>query len=350
MRSDPPGASRLRKLLTLTTAAVLAASATACGSSDSKQSNGATGFPVTVSSCGHSATFNAPPKRAVATDVNMTEDMLALDLGHLMVGTFAVGDNTHKIGAQYRDGWNQIKHVSPNYPDLEPLVALKPDFVFTGWAWGLDESKNITPENLATYGVKTYAMDESCDWAPGGTTKTSTDTTTGMETEYTDLRNLGKIFGVQEKADQVVNGMKAKIAAVQERIKGTTPKKVFLYDSGDAAPFTVGGESVANALITLGGGTNIFADVKRSWTDSTWEKVVDAQPDCIILNEYGGSSASSAAPFKEKFLKTSPITKGLPAVKNDCILTLNFEQITPGPSNADTVETIARWLHPEAFA
>lgn len=72
-----------------------------------------------------------------------------------MVGTFTVGDNTHKIGDQYRDAWNQIKHVSDDYPDLEPLVALKPDFVYTGWAWGLDESKNITPDNLATYGIKT---------------------------------------------------------------------------------------------------------------------------------------------------------------------------------------------------
>jgi len=346
MRSDPPGASRLRKLLLLAIGVALAASATACGSSDSAEgSNDTAEFPVTVSTCGHSATFDEPPTRAVATDVGMVEAMLALDLGHLMVGTFTVGDNTHEIGAQYREAWNQVKHVSDNYPDLEPLVALKPDFVFTGWAWGLDESKNITPDNLGTYGIKTYILAESCDWGPGGTTTTSV----GLQAAYTDLLNLGKIFGVREKAEQVVNDMKAKVADVQERVEGTTPKTVFLYDSGDAAPFTVGGLSVPNALISLAGGTNIFADVKRSWVGSTWEKVVDAQPDCIILNNFGGSNASTTAAFKERFLKRSPITKDLPAVKNDCILALNFEQITPGPANADTVEEIARWLHPDAF-
>lgn len=347
MSFDPSRTGRPRKLLLGATAAALAAFTTACGTSDSAAGGDETaGFPVTVSTCGHSATFQAPPKRAVATDVNMTEDMLALDLGDRLVGTFGVGDNTHKIGEQYRDAWNRIKHVSSDYPKLEPLVGLKPDFVFTGWAWGLDESKNITPDSLAGYGIKTYVMDESCDWAPGGTTRGSAS----MEIAYNDLRNLGKIFGVRPKAEQVINDMKAQIAAVQKRVAGTTPKKVFLYDSGDAAPFTVGGLAVPSVLIGLAGGTNIFADVKRSWHGSTWEKVVDAQPDCIVLNEFGGASASTTAAFKEKFLKTSPITKDLPAVKNNCILAFNFDQITPGVRNAQTVETIARWLHPEAFA
>jgi iron complex transport system substrate-binding protein len=346
MRSDRPGASRLRGLLTLIGVAALVASATGCGSSDSSaQSSDARGFPVTITSCGESATFDAPPKRAVTTDVNMLEDMLALDLGHLIVGTFTVGDRTHEIGPQYRSSWNQLKHVSDDYPKLEPLVGLKPDFVFTGWAWGLDESKNITPENLATYGIKTYILNESCDWGPKGTTRTSVS----MDTMYTDLLNLGKIFGVEPKAERVVNDLKARIADVQERVKGTTPKKVFLYDAGDAEPFTAGGLSIPNVLITLAGGTNIFADVKRSWVGGTWEKVVRAQPDCILLNQYGGSSASTTAAFKRKFLKTSPITKDLPAVKDNCILALDFGEITPGPRNAQAVEAIARWLHPEAF-
>jgi iron complex transport system substrate-binding protein len=333
------------KLLLLTAAAALAALATACGSSSSAEDKDVSGFPVTVSTCGHSATFNEPPKRAVTTDVGMVEAMLALGLGDRVVGTFTVGDKTHEIGEQYRDAWNQLEHVSDDYPDLEPLVALKPDFVFTGWAWGLDESKNITPDNLGTYGIKTYILAESCDWGPDGAATTSV----GMESAYTDLLNLGRIFGVRDKAEQVVDDMKAKVADVRERVEGTAPKKVFLYDSGDAAPFTVGGLGVPNALISLAGGTNIFADVKRSWVGSTWEKVVDAQPDCIILNNFGGASASTTAAFKAKFLKRSSATKNLPAVKNDCVLTLNFEQITPGPANADTVEAIARWLHPEAF-
>ena len=342
MRSDPRSARRLTAVVLLTATVALAA----CGSSDGGEASDAAGFPVTVSSCGHDATFDAPPKRAVATDVNMVEDMLALGLEDRVVGTFAVGDDTHPIGDRYRDGWEQLHHVSADYPELEPLVALKPDFVFSGWSWGLVEAKNTTPENLATYGIKTYVLAESCDWGPGGA---PSKTSMGMDTVFDDLQSLGKIFDVSEKADQVVDDMKADIAAIQERVEGTTPKKVFLYDSGEAAPFTVGALSVPSDMITLAGGTNIFADLQRSWDESSWEKVVRAQPDCIILNQYGGTSASSAAAFKENFLKTSPITKDLPAVKDGCILTLDFGELAPGPRGAEVVEKIARWLHPEVF-
>ena len=335
----------------MTATVALAILTAACGSGDDDASSGddvdeVAAYPVTVSSCGHSATFDEAPERVVTTDVNMVEDMLALGLGDRVVGTFAVGDDTHPIGEEYRDGWNELEHVSDEYPELEPLVALDPDFVFSGWAWGLVEAKNTTPDNLATYGIKTYVLAESCDWGPGGE---ATKTSIGMDTVYADLQSLGQIFDVPDKADQVVDDMKAKIAAVQERLEGATPKKVFLYDAGEAAPFTVGGLGVPHAMITLAGGTNIFGDLQRSWDEASWESVVDAQPDCIILNDYGGASASSDAAYKENFLKTSPITKDLPAVQNDCILTLAFGELAPGPRNADVVEKIARWLHPEAF-
>ena len=352
MRSSPPRARRRRGKRFSLTAVALTTVVAACGSSgtdaatsDTETTTDIASYPVTVESCGHSATFDEAPTRAVATDVNMVEDMLALDLGDRLVGTFAVGDDTHPIGAQYRDAWDQIEHISEDYPELEPLVALNPDFVFSGWSWGLVEAKNTTPDNLATYGINTYILAESCDWGPA----VPTGDATGMDTTYTDLYNLGQIFGVPEKADQVIEDMKGQIAAVQARIQGTTPKTVFLYDAGDAVPFTVGSLGVPHDLITLAGGTNVFADLERSWTEGTWEDVVAAQPDCIILNDYGGSSESSGAAWKENFLRTSPITSALPAVQDDCILTVAFGALAPGPRNVEAVEAIARLLHPEAF-
>jgi hypothetical protein len=47
-----------------------------------------------------------------------------------------------------------------------------------------------------------------------------------------------------------------------------------------------------NAEITLGGGANIFASLKQSWTSVWWEQVVKADPECIIINDYSTPSAS----------------------------------------------------------
>ena len=70
----------------------------------------------------------------------------------------------------------------------------------------------------------------------------------------------------------------------------------------------------------------------------SWEKVVAADPQCIIINDYGTPTARQ----KEHFLETSKITRNLTAVKNKCFLPLAYDQITPGPRNADAVTAIAR--------
>ena len=70
-----------------------------------------------------------------------------------------------------------------------------------------------------------------------------------------------------------------------------------------------------------------------------------ADPQCIIVNNYGTPTATA----KEKFLETNPITRNLTAVKNRCFLTLSYDEVTPSPRNATAVVAIARWLHPAAF-
>ena len=294
------------------------------------------GYPVTVTSCGQSVTFDSPPKRAVSNDINLTEDMLALGLGSRMVGTFGVSD---PMPAEYQTAFTRVRHVSSHYVQLEPLVALHPDFLFAGWNYGLTEGSNLTPTNLSKYGIKTYVLDESCAHVEPGKTTVSIDDT------YTDLRNLGTIFGVRHRADALIAAMSTKIADVHQHLASTGATPIFLYDSGEASPFTAPGLALPNDLNTRAGGTNVFADVKQTWTTVSWEQVVARKPACILINDYGTPTASQ----KQRFLERSAITKGLPAVQHHCFLALAYDELTPSPRNADAVVALAHWLHPAAF-
>ena len=311
------------------------------GSSSSGPASG--GYPVTVSSCGTSETFTKAPTRAVSNDVNTTEDMLALGLESHMVGTFGVtGDGP--VGQPvppppYQAGFKRVRDVSSNYFTLEQLVGLHPDFLFAGWNYGLQQGTNLTPAYLAKFGIKTLVLTESCAHVEKSKTSVSINDT------YTDISNLGKIFGVQARAQKVIAGMKAEVAAAQSKIAGQKPVTVFDYDSGQSAPFTGPGLAMVNAEISLGGGTNIFAGLKQSWTSVSWEQVVAARPQCIIINDYGTPTAAQ----KERFLETFSASKNLPAVKNHCFLTLAYDEVTPSPRDAEAVTAIARWLHPSAY-
>jgi iron complex transport system substrate-binding protein len=299
-------------------------------------------FPVTISNCGTSTTYTKAPTRAVSNDINTTEDMLALGLASHMVGDFGVeGDGPvgQPVPSSYLAAFHKVKDISPNYFTLEKLVSLRPDFLFAGWNYGLSVGTTLTPTNLATYHIKTLALTESC--AHVQTNKQ----TVSINDTYTDLTNLGEIFGVESKADALIASMRAQMASAQAKVASLPPVTVFDYDSGTSAPFTGPGLAMPNALITDGGGTNIFGRLKQSWTSVSWEQVVAADPQCIIINNYGTPTAAQ----KEKFLETSTFTKNLTAVKNKCFLPLSYDEVTPSPRNAEAIVKIAKWLHPSAY-
>jgi iron complex transport system substrate-binding protein len=299
-------------------------------------------YPVTVQNCGSPVTFTTEPRRAVANDINTTEDMLALGLQSRMVGDFGVtGDGPvgHPVPALYLSAFHQVKDVSSDYFTLETLVGLHPDFLFAGWDYGLQAGTRLTPAGLAKFGIKTLALNESCAHVNPAEKQVSINDT------YQDLANLGAIFNVRSRAGKVIAQMKAQVAAAHAKVTQLKPVSVFLYDSGQAAPFTAPGLAMPNALIQLGGGTNIFGSLKQSWTSVSWETVVARKPQCIIINDYGTPTWQQ----KEKFLRTDSVTKNLPAVRNNCILHLSYDELTPSPGNAQAVTAIARWLHPKAF-
>ena len=328
----------------VTLGAALAACSSGPSSAQSPASSPATAaaYPVTISDCGTSVTYTKAPARAVSNDINTTEDMIALGLESHMVGEFGASGSLpsgQSFPAQFAAGFKQVHEISPDYFTLEQLIGQRPDFLFAGWNYGLQVGTNLTPANLAKYGIKTLALTESCAHVQAAKQSVSVDDT------YTDLTGLGRIFDVPQKAQQVINSMKAQIATVQSKVASLKPVTVFDYDSGTAAPVTGPGLAMPNAEITRGGGTNIFASLKQSWTSVSWEQVVKADPQCIIINNYSTPTAAQ----KEQFLETSPITKNLTAVKNRCFLPLSYDQVTPSPRNAEAIVAIAHWLHPSAF-
>jgi iron complex transport system substrate-binding protein len=299
-------------------------------------------YPVTISNCGTSTTYTKAPTRAVSNDINTTEDMLALGLASHMVGDFGVvGDGPvgKPVPTEFLADFHKVRDVSSSYFTLEKLVSLRPDFLFAGWSYGLSVGTNLTPTNLAKYHIRTLALTESCAHVQTGKESVSINDT------YSDLTELGEIFGVEAKATARINQMKSLVAGAQAKVASLPPVTVFDYDSGTSAPFTGPGLAMPNALITDGGGTNVFAGLKQSWTSVSWEQVVAADPQCIIINNYGEPTVAQ----KEKFLETSKITKNLTAVKNKCFLPLSYDEVTPSPRNAEAVVKIARWLHPSAY-
>ena len=89
------------------------------------------------------------------------------------------------------------------------------------------------------------------------------------------------------------------------------PLRVFVYDSGEEAPFTAGAYAMPTALIEAAGGVNIMDDLEKSWAEIGWEPVVERNPEVIVIVNYGDVTAEQ----KIAFLKGNPAFASIDAVQ-----------------------------------
>jgi iron complex transport system substrate-binding protein len=154
---------------------------------------------------------------------------------------------------------------------------------------------------------------------------------------YADLTNLGAIFNVENRAAALVEGYRADLAAFTNELETGDPLRVFVYDSGEDAPFTAGLYAMPTALIEAAGGTNVMNGFEKSWGTVTWEEVVEQNPEVIVIINYGDVTAAQ----KRNFMMSNPAFAALEAVKNDRFVTLEYVEATPGPRNIQAIKTLA---------
>lgn len=287
--------------------------------------------PVSVQSCNRTVTFDSVPQAAVSNDVNLTEMMLVLGLADHMVGYTGIS-GWKTLDEEMREGVAQLPELAARYATKEVLIGADADFYFAGWNYGLKVGGEVTPETLAPFGIKVYELTESCIHL-GEKAKVS------MDDMYNDLRNLGKIFNVSARADKLIAGYQAELAAFSATLDTSAePVRVFIYDSGEDAPFTAGRYAMPTALIEAAGGVNIMDDLEKSWVKIGWEPVVERNPQVIAIINYGDVTAEE----KRAFMMTNPAFANIDAVINDRFVVLEYVEATPGPRNIRAVKKLAQ--------
>lgn len=293
-------------------------------------------FPVTVESCGEPVTFDAPPERAVTNDLNITEIFLSLGLEEKLVGYSGVSAWRHELHSEWDDELARVPELSPEYIDLETLVGAGPDFFFAGWFYGFSEDKGITPESLEQYGIKSYVLTESC-------IRVMDREKVSLEDTFTDILNIGRIFGIEEHAQAQIDQYRAELVEIQAAISEVgSPLRVFVYDSGEDSPYTGAKYAMINAMIESAGATNIFNDVESSWVGVNWEDIIDRNPEFIVIVDYGEKSADE----KIEFLKSQPELADIDAIVNDNFVVLGYDEVTPGPRNVSSTLDLAEAFYP----
>ncbi len=327
----------------------LAATACATATTAADPTSGAptAGYPVTITNCGEEYTFTEAPSRVVVMNggsVAEVSTLLELGLGDKIVA------NAQSYGASEVPGRAEAIAKLPtgdiqlnDMMDIprEAMIGLAPDFVISTYDGGFRaEAGFATREDLAQVGANTYAPASSC----GAVGTVSGEPS--IEDSYQLIEDFGKIFGVSEKADEIIEKSRARIADVEEKVKDLPKKKAMLIIPGMAmgSEFSsVGGNAIWNDIMAKAGVENVFADATKDlFANLSKEQVAKADIEALIVVNYMSEDPDADA---RKLFGQFPQWD---AAKDDTFVVLS-DSIYLSPNNDLAVEQIAKAVHPEAF-
>ena len=163
-----------------------------------------------------------------------------------------------------------------------------------------------------------------------------------------NIRSVGRATGAEERADEIAEGMEARIEAVKARAADADSKPSVLHVEW-ADPLMCGGHWVPE-MVDIAGGSNTFGDKDTGTFKLEWDEVVERQPEVIVMMPCGFDV--------KRGLEDVPILSGLegwkelPAVRNDRVYVVDASAYTSrsGPRLVTGLEIMAEMIHPELFS
>ncbi|MFN6963873.1 MAG: helical backbone metal receptor [Pyrinomonadaceae bacterium] len=277
----------------------------ACSQSEANDSSAYRGPVAAVvlrDDLGREVKLPANVRRAVSLAPSVTELIFAAGGGDRLVGVTSYCDYPEAALSIGKVGDTQT-------PNIERIVALKPDVVFVSTASQLEAfTSTLAEQNIAVYVIDPKDI--------GEVTK--------------KLRDLGEIFGTSQLADAAAAELERRAAVVAAK-DGVRPR-VFVQISREPL-FAVGRTSFIAPLVERAGGELVTKDIASAFPKLSKETASAMAPDVIVLSD------------SEDNREPNDAFKNSPAVLNGRVYRIDADIISrPGPRLVDALEQISGFL------
>ena len=263
-------------------------------------------------------TLDGPAQRIVSLAPSNIEILFAIGAGDQVVGRDQFSD--------FPEEAKKVTDIGSTFEALntELIVSLKPDLVLAAEINTPEQVKQLEELGLTVYYLKNPLT---------------------LEEMYGNLEIAARLTGHETEAATLIESLKARVAAVDEKIAPISSRFSVFYEldaTDPAKPFTAGKGTFITQLIDRAGGYNIASEID-GYPQMSLEQVVAADPAFIILGDakYGTSLES---------ITQRPGWENLSAIKNGNVVPFNDDLVSrPGPRLVDALEELAKLLRPELF-
>ena len=165
---------------------------------------------------------------------------------------------------------------------------------------------------------------------------------------WEDIRRIGRATGAEEAAESLTRKMQARIDAVVEKAGQALDRPRVLHLEW-VDPLMCGGHWVPE-MVELAGGANCFGDKETGSFPLEWPKIMESQPQVIILMPCGFDVKRGLQDLP--LLTQQEGWNSLPAVQNNRVYVIDAGAYTSrsGPRLVEGLEILAEMIHPELFS
>lgn len=212
----------------------------------------------------------------------------------------------------------------------ETLAALKPDLL-------------ITQELCDVCAVSIGDVRAISARLPGSPTVISL-TPPNLDGIFEDISTIASAVGVAERGDRLTASLRLRLDGVRARVAGRPRPRVFALEWLDP-PFCAG--HWLPEMIALAGGEEVIGRAGEKSFRVTWEQIIAAQPEVILLIPCGYSKEEVQREWES--LPRPKGWKAIPAARSGRVYAFDANSYCsrPAPRAVDGVEMLARLLHPE---
>lgn len=246
-------------------------------------------------------------ERIVATTVAVTEIMDALEVDLVGVPT-----SSKTLPKRYK-GLPEVGN--PMSPDMEKVKSLKPSEVLS--VTTLEYELKPVFDGV---GMKANFLD-----------------LTSLKNMQNSISDLGKKYGSEKQAEEVVTKLDKKVASIQKEVKGKKEPTVLILLGVPGSYLVATEHSYIGDLVKQLGGENIVQGERVEYLASNTEYLKKADPD-IILRAAHGMPDEVVKMFDKEF-KTNDIWKHFAAVKNNRVYDLE-ERLFGTTGNLAAIEAL----------
>lgn len=274
-----------------------------------------------INTMGKTFSYEKIPEKIFTNELNLLEILIELGLEDKVVAYASGHFNAEQSLEKNRDIIKDLNYVG-DYVSLESVVDTGADFAYIN---PTSFSDRISIDEFIDKNINIYACRANYVKAAN------------FEDVYEDILNIGRIFNIEEKAEEIVINMRKEQENIRDKNDPEKEKaKILVYDFGDSDVFTAG-LGLESAIISLAGGENIFSDINTPWARVSWEEIINRNPEIIIIHEYPGSDDFDA---KKEFLLNNEILQDVDAIKNKRFIKLPMINVFTGMQLNDGIKII----------